>query len=125
MQASPGMTVLATVSPTAEPSPTDAVSLACAFGNPHGDICQKAAEAAQRALPTDHAPVTAIQISTSGTLSICHYLDAAWTPSPSKPEDKIGCRAIADVTMSDVTVSMVLIYDDASDDWRVESIRQN
>lgn len=119
------MTVLATASPTAGPSPTDAVSLACAFGNPHRDICWKAAAAAQRALPADHAPITAIQISNSGTLSICHFGDSAWTPSPSNPEDNIGCRAIADVTMSDVTVSMVLVYDYASDDWRLEFIRQS
>ena len=122
---SPVMTVLATASPTAEPSPTSAVSLACAFGNPQRDICQKAAAAAQKALPPDHTPVTAIQISNSETFSICHFGDPAWTPSPSNPEDNIGCRAVADVTMGDVTVSMVLVYDYASDDWRLEFIRQS
>lgn len=122
--ASPAMTVLATASSTAQPSPTDAVALACAFGDPQRGICQKAAAAAQGALPTDHAPITAIQISNSGTLSICHFGDPAWTPSPSKPEDNIGCRAIADVTMNDVTVSMVLVYDYAADDWRLEFMRQ-
>lgn len=122
--ASAPSTVLETAAPTAEPSPTEVVSLACAFGDPQRDVCQKAAAAAQKALPPDHGPITAIQISNSATLSICHFGDPVWTPSPSNREDAIGCRAIADVTMSDATVSMVLIFDYASDDWRLESIRQ-
>jgi hypothetical protein len=94
----------------------------CAFGG-HSAVCSDAAAVAETALPPDHAPITAVQISNSETLSICHFGDPAWTPSPSNPEDSVGCWAIADLSMGSDTVSVVLEYDYAIDHWRAHSIR--
>src|SRR6266550_2369454 len=51
------------VSANPSPSSTDAVSLSCVFGPRHSDVCRQAAAVAEAALPADHPPVTAVQVS--------------------------------------------------------------
>jgi len=118
----PGLSPEVTAIPS--PSPPDAVSLSCVFGPSHLDVCRQAAAVAEAALPADRPPVTAMQVSGSQTLSICHFGDPAWTPTPSSAEDGIGCTVIVDLTMDTGVVSMVLIYDYTNLEWRVHLIRQ-